>query len=135
MVKCPNCGASHYEQGFSMTTAMYYPPIYKDGVNTNPDGNITSTTCRCLVCKHNFVIKEQYGEVIDIYDQGLKEEPKTIYEDISVSTGSGDKVMSADSLKIESTEIAQPDLMEMIANLNTRVTKLEWKIYEYLEKN
>ena len=62
-IKCPNCGASHYEHKYSTCTAMYYPPIYKDGVNTNPDGNVTTNYCRCIKCNHNFYYTEQYGKV------------------------------------------------------------------------
>ena len=39
MIKCPNCGKSYYKVKYSTVTAVYYPPIYKDGVNINPDKN------------------------------------------------------------------------------------------------
>ena len=59
MIKCPHCGASHYSEGPSMCTAVYYPPIWKDGVNTNPDMNTTTTEAHCCECHYDFVIKEQ----------------------------------------------------------------------------
>jgi len=53
-VKCPNCGESYYMENYSMTTAVYYLPIYKDGVNINPDRNTTTVYCTCMNCKEDF---------------------------------------------------------------------------------
>ena len=55
---CPNCGASYYMENYSTTTAMYYPPIYKDGVNINPNRNATTTHCTCMNCGRMFGFKE-----------------------------------------------------------------------------
>ena len=52
--KCPHCGESYYMEKYSMTTAAYYPPIYKDGVNINPDRNTTTTYCTCMNCGKDF---------------------------------------------------------------------------------
>ena len=52
--KCPHCGASHYTPGVSYTTAVYYPPIYKDGVNINAGKNSTTTQYHCLACNTNW---------------------------------------------------------------------------------
>ena len=39
------------ENGPSMSTAAYYPPVYnKQGINVNPDMNITTHHRRCLSC-------------------------------------------------------------------------------------
>lgn len=54
IVKCPYCGESYYTELYSTTTSMYFPPIYKNGVNVNPDRNKITTHCRCLKCKNNF---------------------------------------------------------------------------------
>ena len=54
---CPHCGESYYMEGHSVTTAAYYPPVYKDGVNINPDKNTTTTYCTCLACGKDFCIK------------------------------------------------------------------------------
>lgn len=51
---CPHCGESYYIENYSTTTALYYPPIYKDGVNINPDRNTTTTYCTCLNCGKEF---------------------------------------------------------------------------------
>lgn len=52
--KCPHCGASYYQELYVTTTAVYYPPIYKDGVNINPDRNTSTTFCLCLNCNKEF---------------------------------------------------------------------------------
>lgn len=62
---CPNCGESYYAEKYSTRTAMYYPAIYKDGENQNPDGNITTTYCECINCHYGFYYREQYGKIID----------------------------------------------------------------------
>ena len=59
---CPNCG-SNYHSGCDtgMTTAVYYPPIYKDGVNINPDGNSTIRSIKCLNCNKTFEVNSCKG--------------------------------------------------------------------------
>lgn len=54
--KCPHCGESYYAEMYSVSTAMYCPPVWKDGVNINPDRNQTTTHCRCLNCGKEFDI-------------------------------------------------------------------------------
>lgn len=54
--KCPHCGESYYTELYSNSTAVYYPPIYKDGVNINPDRNTLTTYCKCLNCHKEFTI-------------------------------------------------------------------------------
>lgn len=53
-VRCPHCGESYYQENYTTITAVYYPPIYKDGVNINPDRNQSTTYCTCLNCGKNF---------------------------------------------------------------------------------
>lgn len=62
--KCPKCGESYYRENYSVCTAMYYPPVYKNGVNINPDRNITTTSCSCLNCGHQFSVRTRGGEEI-----------------------------------------------------------------------
>ena len=62
MIRCPHCGASYYSTGPCMRTAVYYPPIWKDGINTNPDMNVTTTEAHCYECHYDFIIKEQGGK-------------------------------------------------------------------------
>lgn len=52
--KCPYCGESYYTELYSISTLVYYPPVYKNEVNINPDRNKSCTTCRCLNCGNEF---------------------------------------------------------------------------------
>lgn len=64
LVRCPKCGESHYVQRYTTTTAMYFPPIYKDGININPDRNISTIVCECLECNSIFSYQMRGGELI-----------------------------------------------------------------------
>jgi len=55
---CPRCGKSYYRENYRTRTAMYFPPIYKDGVNVNPDRNIESVACTCMECGMDFHYQE-----------------------------------------------------------------------------
>lgn len=51
-----------FTQGGSISTLVCYPARYdKDGVNTNPDRNTTTTSYSCLTCKKDFTVKSGYG--------------------------------------------------------------------------
>ena len=56
-IKCPHCGASHYMESGGISTCVYYPPIWKDGVNINPDRNKSTIHCKCLNCGEEFTIE------------------------------------------------------------------------------
>ena len=62
-IKCPNCGESYYKEDYSVSTTMYYPPIWRNGININPDGNITTINCTCMVCGNNFSYQTKRGEL------------------------------------------------------------------------
>jgi len=32
LIRCPNCGKSYYQYHYSVTTAMGWTPIFKDGI-------------------------------------------------------------------------------------------------------
>jgi hypothetical protein len=51
---CPYCGESYYMENNSMSTCVYYPPIFKNGVNINPDRNTTTVNCTCMACGKEF---------------------------------------------------------------------------------
>lgn len=51
---CPKCGKSYYTIRNAISTTAYYPPIYKDGFNINPDRNETKVTCVCKNCGSEF---------------------------------------------------------------------------------
>lgn len=69
MIKCPNCGESYYRVKYSTTTAAYYPPIFKDGININPDKNSKTTYCECCNCDYTFYYegnpnRDDFGKTI-----------------------------------------------------------------------
>jgi hypothetical protein len=46
-------------------TNMYFPPRYdKNGVNTNPDGNIHTSFVSCGTCGKKWTSETQYGKTI-----------------------------------------------------------------------
>ena len=51
---CPYCGESYYAENYSTTTAMYWAPIYKNGVLINENPNTTTTYCTCCNCGKSF---------------------------------------------------------------------------------
>lgn len=57
-IKCPYCGESYFMKKYSVSTATYCPPIWKDGVNINPGKNIITTYCKCMACKKDFETQE-----------------------------------------------------------------------------
>lgn len=61
----PNCTRDDCmitENGPCTQTLAYYPPIYnKQGVNTNPDMNITTRPIRCLSCGKSWEERWQNG--------------------------------------------------------------------------
>ena len=67
-ILCPHCGKSHYIVRYTTTTAMYFPVIIKDGINTNtnPDRNITTTHCECMSCSTLFSYEECGGDLLSI---------------------------------------------------------------------
>ena len=62
IIKCPYCGESFYSEGYSIATAIYSPPVYKDGKLISTDPNIYTTHCHCLSCDKNFnIIRNSNG--------------------------------------------------------------------------
>lgn len=55
-IKCPKCGESYYTELYITTTTAYYPPIYKNGININPDRNKSIRHCECCNCGTRFYI-------------------------------------------------------------------------------
>lgn len=52
--QCPYCGESYYAENYSTTTAMYWAPIYRNGVLINENPNTTTTYCTCCNCGKSF---------------------------------------------------------------------------------
>jgi hypothetical protein len=60
----PDCKQDcRFQDHGSMTTAMYYAPVYdKHGNNLNPDGNTTTTAISCSVCGKQWSASTRYNE-------------------------------------------------------------------------
>lgn len=63
LIRCPQCKQSYYVEKFTASTAVYYPPVYKNGVNINPDKNITAHYCRCCNCGNEFTYSTRMGKL------------------------------------------------------------------------
>lgn len=65
MIQCPKCGSQARIQGISTVTAAYYAPVYdENGINVNPDRNVTTTQWTCTKCGTNYTTKTVLGEII-----------------------------------------------------------------------
>jgi hypothetical protein len=58
LTRCPHCGESYYRENYMTSTCVYYPPIYKDGVNINPDRNAHTAHCTCMNCGKDFSVNK-----------------------------------------------------------------------------
>lgn len=59
------CSHRRYMERYTTVTAMYFPPIYENGININPDKNITTHVCECLECGRVFSYRTCQGEIIN----------------------------------------------------------------------
>ena len=53
-LQCPKCHKKHFTVGSSTCTLAYYHPVYKDGVNLNPNHNTCTTKYTCCECGHTW---------------------------------------------------------------------------------
>jgi hypothetical protein len=53
-IECPKCHKKHFTVGESICTLVYHQPVYKDGVNINPNHNTCTTTYTCCECGHTW---------------------------------------------------------------------------------
>ena len=137
MIKCPNCGESHYQYHYSTTTAMGWIQEYKDGIPVNSNPNISTSYCTCCECGHDFYYTEQYGEVQSIVDQGKRPEVPTI--NVSINAPSAGEVLKARAKDVlfmpskKETTITIPnskDLDEINKKLE-RLTKMVESLWEW----
>jgi hypothetical protein len=91
LIHCPACNASHYQYHYSVTTAMGWTQVYKDGVLQNNNPNLSTSYCTCCECGHDFYYTEQYGKVQSIVDQGIKPEVPTL--DVPINAPSAGEVL------------------------------------------
>ena len=65
--KCPNCGANHATYHYTISTALHWTPVVKDGTLISNDPNFSSSYYTCCECGNNFIVREQYGEIIEVF--------------------------------------------------------------------
>lgn len=53
-IVCPKCHKKHFTVGSTYTTLVHCVPIYKDGVNINPNVNESTTQYTCCECGHTW---------------------------------------------------------------------------------
>ena len=129
MIKCPNCGESHYEQRYSTRTAMYFPPIYKDGININEDRNTTTYYCSCCACHHNFRYSQCGEDISDIVDEGLVEEPPLITDSLTSSSSTPiSNTITIKNLNVNASPSIS-DLQEAIKDLQAQIAALAAEVY------
>jgi hypothetical protein len=60
----PKCEKEcRFSYGPTVTTAMYYSPVFdKHGNNLNPDGNTSFSEVSCYVCNQSWYASTQYGK-------------------------------------------------------------------------
>lgn len=60
----PTCKKDcRFSYGMSMTTLLYYHPIFdKHGNNVNPDGNTTSGEVSCSVCERKWSYSTRFNQ-------------------------------------------------------------------------
>lgn len=63
-IKCPYCGESYYKEGYMTSTALYCPPVYRNGININPNINTYTVACKCLACGKSFNLVTKLGNTV-----------------------------------------------------------------------
>lgn len=131
MITCPNCGASHYMEGPSQRTLMYFPPIWENGINKNKDMNVTTTKAHCCECNFDFEIKEQEGRVWTIL-KSYNPPPPTSDIDITARTDEYVPIENQTQTAVATINIDTGETMRQryqweidIEQLQERVTKLQ----------
>ena len=143
MIKCPNCGASHYSEGPSWRTAVYYPPIWKDGNNINPDMNETTTEAHCCECHYDFKIHEQGGKVwtelgkynppkppLDVNITAGAYETTAVYVPDETSTKVSIAIIDKDGNPLREKTKVEKDI-ELINEKLERLTKMVESLWEW----
>lgn len=138
-INCPNCGKSYYAEHYSMTTALGWTPVYKDGVEINGNPNITTTYCTCCNCKHDFHYEEQYGEIIKIIDDGEKPEVPVLEVPLTISNNSDDFKIDPEKLMAPSSNFENSihivtdkdlaELKEQIKELYNEIKEIKKEIW------
>ena len=113
--QCPNCGGTRVQYRYSMSTTMGFVPVIDNGILEDCDPNYHTSFYTCCKCHHNFYIREQYGKVIDVVDEGeIKEIP---IEKMPISVSDNITAATASTLTINTDK-----------NENEAQIKYQWQI-------
>ena len=136
MIKCPNCGESHYITHYSTTTALGWVQEYKDGIPINNNPNVSTTYCTCCECHHDFFYTEQYGKVQEIVDKGRRQEIPTLKMPINASSGGEVLTVSSEDMTVKPhtniwKTMATNEEIEEINKKLDRLTKMVESLWEW----
>ena len=109
--QCPNCGSTTVEYRYSTSTLMGYSQIIKDGEWQNCDPNWHTSHYTCCKCHHRFYIREQYGKIVDVTDDG--EEATVPVLKVPINKPDSSSITSA-TIKVDN-------------NISTKI-KYQWQI-------
>ena len=70
LIRCPYCGESYYRQLYATCTAVYWEPVFRDGVLQNSNPNVTTIHCHCCACQSEFIYEDK-GDWDDAYPMPL----------------------------------------------------------------
>ena len=113
--QCPHCGGTRVQYKHSMSTAMGFVQIINNGVWEDCDPNYHTSFYFCCKCHHNFYIREQYGKVVDVVDEGETKEIPIESTPINVSDNTTE--ITASTLTINTGK-----------NANDIQMKYQWQI-------
>ena len=71
--KCPNCSCTRVQFLYKTSTLMGYAQIINNGEVESRDPNWHTSYYTCCECHHRFHIRERYGEIEEIEDDGTTE--------------------------------------------------------------
>ena len=109
--KCPNCDSTTVQYRYATSTLMGYSQIIKDGEWQGSDPNWHTSHYICCECHHKFYIREQYGKIVDVIDDG--EEAVVPVLKVPINKPDSSSITSA-TIKVDN-------------NVSTRI-KYQWQV-------
>lgn len=126
LVQCPNCGASHYFENYSISTAIGFSPEWKNGEEWKNkeycfnDPNYYTTYCNCAECGSEFFYTKHNGEITTTLTKAANINTEKLKESISKTQKSWS--VSAEELNKARIEY----LKEEIERLQKELERLEF---------
>ena len=139
---CPNCGCTRLYFRYKMSTLIGFTQIVNNGELEACDPNWHTSFYTCTKCGHNFSIKERYGKIESIDDEGPSQEVPTIDTPITVPDGTGieDCTISLDECNVKGIEIKYhqelfDDLCKEVEKVKKQLEQLNTDIKDIKRKN